>query len=200
MTWMQTHSGTALDLSRPDPSDVRLHDVAHALAHLCRYNGHTSRHYSVAEHCCHVADYLEDRSAVVYRHLGLAGGGLGAELALAGLLHDASEAYVGDLTFPMQQALGADARIAVRGMHDRVWWAISAALHVPTFIDIHATAVKWVDRQILLDERNALMGEPPRPWDVPGEPLGVTIRGWSAATAKGQWLVRYARLSRLVRP
>lgn len=198
MTWMQTHSGRALDLAAPDPADVRLEDIAHALANICRYNGHTSRHYSVAEHCCHVADYCE-RNAPALAVLG--GHSTPAPyLALAGLLHDASEAYVGDLTHPMQCALPREARAAVRDLHERVWRAIRRALGVPPGVDIRAPAVRWVDRQILLDERDALMGPPPRPWDVPGEPLGVRVEGWEPERAAVEWLARFERLMSEVLP
>lgn len=193
MTWLQTHSCRALDLASPDPADVRLEDIAHALSRICRYNGHTSRHYSVAEHCCHVADYLEQR-AIENGHEDVA-----AHIALAGLLHDASEAYVGDLTYPLQQALGPAVRAELRAAHERVWLAIRAALGVPPAVNIHAPAVKWVDRTILLDERDALMGPSPRSWDVPGEPLGVAVQGWAPDVARTEWLSRFERLMGEVR-
>jgi hypothetical protein len=182
MSWIQTHSGKALDLRCPDPRDIDVADIAHALSMICRYNGHTNRHYSVAEHCCHVSDWVN-----------LPGYGRGG--ALAGLLHDASEAYVGDLTYPMQLAIGSPARAAVQSLHAAVSGAILEHLGLAGWVQLDHPEVKRIDRQILLDERNALMGPPPMAWDVRGDPLGVTIHGWAPERARNEWLSRLTRLT-----
>jgi 5'-deoxynucleotidase YfbR-like HD superfamily hydrolase len=183
---MQTASRRAMDLAHPDPDTICLPDIAHALSRLCRYNGMTSQHYSVAEHCCHVADYLLQAHG-------------DPELALAGLMHDASEAYVGDLTYPMQLALGPEGRAAVKAMHARVWNAIQTKLDLQ-FLDIGDGRVLEADQRILLDECDALLGGPVKPWDVKSEPLGVRIQGWDAATARREWVSRWAPLRMAVRP
>jgi hypothetical protein len=185
VTWMQTASRQAVDLAHPDPDTMCLPDIAHALSRICRYNGMTSQHYSVAEHCCHVADYL------LADH--------GPEVALAGLMHDASEAYIGDLTYPMQLALGAEARAVVKAMHARVWDAIQTKLELQ-FLDLDDPRVRDADRRILLDECEAMLGGPVKPWDVKGEPLGVRIQGWDAATARREWVARWAELRMAVKP
>ena len=73
--WIITASGKRFYLRRPTPADIDAGDVAHALAHICRFNGHTREFYSVAQHSILVSRLLPD------------------ELKLAGLLHDAAEAY-----------------------------------------------------------------------------------------------------------
>lgn len=78
-----------IDPLNPDPSEVRIHDVAHALARLCRYNGHTGGFYSVARHSFIVSCYLEDTGH--------------PELALQGLLHDGAEAYLSDVPRPVKR-------------------------------------------------------------------------------------------------
>lgn len=80
-------SGKIMDLTNIQPEDINLQDIAHQLAHICRWNGATPRHYSVAEHCVLVSDTLNN----VY--------------AKAGLLHDAHETYQGDVTRPIQEAI-----------------------------------------------------------------------------------------------
>lgn len=74
-----------------DPTEVHVPDIARALSRIDRYNGHGSIRWTVATHSLHVAWAL--------RELGFDG------LYLEGLLHDAEEAYVGDVIAPMKRAL-----------------------------------------------------------------------------------------------
>lgn len=85
-------SGTYFDPLNPRVEDVHLADIAHGLAHICRYGGHVASFYSVAEHSLHV-------SAQVWRTFG------DKEVALAALLHDATEAYIGDVVRPLKNLL-----------------------------------------------------------------------------------------------
>lgn len=84
---IKTRSGAMVDLSDPQPSDIRIDDIAYSLARLVRFNGH-SPGWNVAQHSIVVSQ----RSP--------------PHLALEGLLHDAAEAYVGDVTRPLKQMLG----------------------------------------------------------------------------------------------
>ncbi|MBA4032914.1 MAG: phosphohydrolase, partial [Planctomyces sp.] len=79
MTWIRTISGRRVDLNPPKAEQIDLYDIAHALSQICRFNGHTMRHYSVAEHQVLVARLLPP------------------PLQLAGLFHDSPEAYLGDV-------------------------------------------------------------------------------------------------------
>ncbi len=80
-------SGALFDLTDPDGSDFTLQDIAHGLGQVCRFAGQTNRFYSVAEHCRHVARLVP------------------VEHARAALLHDASEAFIGDVTRPLKALL-----------------------------------------------------------------------------------------------
>lgn len=95
---MLTSSGLAFSprgLSAGIASEaINLPNIAHALAHICRFGGHCARHYSVAAHSILVADILKAR-------------GVPAAGQLAGLLHDAHEAFCGDMATPIKRALGA---------------------------------------------------------------------------------------------
>ena len=89
----RTASGRLLDLSRPDPDALDLEDIAHNLARLCRFNGAVDEFYSVATHSVYVARRLFEE----YGHR--------SRIAAAGLLHDATEAYLGDVTSGLKRIL-----------------------------------------------------------------------------------------------
>lgn len=90
MTVMQLHSGILMDLANPKVSDINIYDIALALSCINRFNGHTKWPYSVAEHSVWVADNLHP------------------EIAIYGLLHDAHEAYIGDITTPVAELIGKE--------------------------------------------------------------------------------------------
>jgi len=87
---IETACGLFIDPIDPDPVQFRLSDIGHALGNMCRFNGHTSRHYSVAEHSLLVGDLL-----ALWGH--------GKQSILQGLMHDASEAYLPDLASPLKR-------------------------------------------------------------------------------------------------
>lgn len=104
-TKIRTASGIMFDLLDPRPDLVRVEDLAHALAGLNRFTGHVRYHYSVAEHSCAVARRVAE---------------LGGPVRQA-LLHDAAEAYVGDVSSPLKQAMRAIGGRAYDILERRVW-------------------------------------------------------------------------------
>src|SRR5690606_8557009 len=85
--YVETRTGKKFTFLEPKADDIDIADIAYALANQCRFNGHCSSFYSVAEHSVAVAMLLPQ------------------ELQLAGLLHDAAEAYLGDIPSPLKQFL-----------------------------------------------------------------------------------------------
>jgi 5'-deoxynucleotidase YfbR-like HD superfamily hydrolase len=81
------HNGDFFDFKDPRNHDFDIKCIAHALSNLCRYTGHSKRFYSVAEHCVIVSRLVPEK------------------FALEGLMHDASEAYCGDVASPLKQLL-----------------------------------------------------------------------------------------------
>lgn len=87
-----TRTGRRWNVLEPRAEDVSLVDIAHSLSNQARYNGHTHRFYSVAQHAVLVAQ------EVLRLH--------GPEAAFAGLHHDSEEAYTGDLVGPLKRLPG----------------------------------------------------------------------------------------------
>ncbi len=84
---IHTFSGIAFDLLNPQPEMILLEDIIHSLSVINRFNGAAKFPYSVAQHSLYVASLLPD------------------ELKLHGLLHDAAEAYVGDMVSPLKKII-----------------------------------------------------------------------------------------------
>jgi hypothetical protein len=169
---MQTYTGRAFYPMTPRAEDVDIRDIAHALSLICRYGGHTRRFYSVAEHCW-LMSY-----AVPLEH------------ALKALLHDATEAYVGDMVRPLKHQLPA-----YMEAEDRVWTEITARFGITQ--DMPA-CVKQADNRILLDERAALLTPPPHAWvadEQQATPLGVRVNAWAPDVAELWYLQRFHELT-----
>lgn len=99
-----TYTGRAVNPLTMAPGEIHIADIAHSLALQCRYNGHSSGFYSVARHSILVAERLK-----------------GTEHELAGLLHDAAEAYLGDLVRPLKHTtFGAVYRIAEGVLNEKI--------------------------------------------------------------------------------
>ncbi|WP_434699742.1 phosphohydrolase [Pseudomonas sp. D1-1] len=160
MNWILTHTGKRFDLFEPDADMIDPRDIAHSLAHLCRFNGHTHEFYSVAQHSCLVADLVP------------------AEHKLSALLHDATEAYLGDMTRPLKEWMPY-----YRGFEDVIWGRICERFGLE--IDLPAS-VHQADLIALTTERRDLMPPDPDPWDflVGIEPAPERIRPWSPTEAR----------------
>ncbi len=156
--YIMTFSGERFSYHEPGP--FRLVDIVHSLSCTVRFRGHTAEPYYVAQHCVLVA--LEMREC-----------GETEEAVLAGLLHDAHEAYVGDVPSPLKWACPE-----FKVVEDRVEDALHLAMmpHVP----LGARArVKKYDLRLLHREASSLMI--PRPqW---AEDDGVEIIPWSMSKA-----------------
>ena len=72
--WITTTSNKQFFFENPTPESLDIFDIAHALSFICRFTGHCSRFYSVAEHSVRVSRWAEER--------------FGKEYAREGLLHD----------------------------------------------------------------------------------------------------------------
>ena len=140
MTWMTTASGGRFDYGTPDLAEIHIADIAHALAQICRFTGHTRRFYSVAQHSVLVSRIVPP------------------EHALAGLIHDAHEAYVGDVATPLKDHLPG-----YREVEARAWSAVATRFGLNPVLP---PCVKQADIIALATERRDLLPRDGRVWRV----------------------------------
>lgn len=98
---IQTYTGRMIDVCNVRVEDIALADIALPLGRLCRFNGHTREFYSVAQHSVLVAWLAHEWSIKAGKSKAEA-----LEAARWGLLHDAHEAYLGDIVAPLKPLAG----------------------------------------------------------------------------------------------
>lgn len=135
-----THSGIEFDVCNPDPDLIEIEDIAHALSHICRFTGHTKHFYSVAQHSYLCATLVPP------------------EHALEALLHDAAEAYIGDVSSPLKAQLPG-----YQVIEANLEQAIRQRFGLPTQ---KTPWVKEADLQMLAAEKAQLMPQFDEPWDI----------------------------------
>jgi len=130
MTYITTYLGNKVDLINPTPDMIDIVDIAHHLAQINRYVGAARFPYSVAQH------------SFLMSHM------VSQENALAALLHDATEAYLGDISYPLKSLLPD-----YRAVEDKFWGVIAAKFGLPYDLP---PEVKRADTLIRNAEKNAL--------------------------------------------
>jgi len=176
-TTITTASGFILDLANPGRDAIWITDMAAGLGHVCRFAGQGKAFYSVAEHSCLGAE-----------HLGRLGGTPLDQLQF--LLHDAHEAYTGDLSTPLKHVLGE----GIGRVQARLQVAILEALGVPPPDAETASLIRQADAVLAATEYAALFDHAP-PWNGPGVPSPhIRLSFWPPTWAPLRWLAAYDRL------
>lgn len=176
-------SGAYFDFERLNVEDVTIEDVAHALAHICRFTGHCRRpawwpfsHYSVAQHSVLVSEIVPP------------------ELAYQGLGHDIGEALYGDMAAPVKQLLPD-----FKALERRVEVPLFERFGLPFPLDPrvkHADLVALSTEKVSMMHRNAGAWV----WDSSHPPLQRKVRPWPIWYAKRRFLARYYELVKLPHP
>jgi uncharacterized protein len=158
MTWMQTRDGAIVDLLKADLGTLTIEEVAHSLARINRFAGHTREAYSVAQHSVHVSWQCSP------------------EHALIGLLHDAHESVMGDITSPVKMALRAidpyahyhwgEAFEQFEKRLVSAFMARFATNQTPLGWTRLPSDVKRADLIMLAIERRDLLGPESQPWNL----------------------------------
>ncbi len=166
-----THSGHYFDFINPQDSVILIEDIAWALSHICRFTGHVSEPYSVGQHSLLVSSIVPP------------------EDSLAGLLHDAAEAYLGDVSSPLKQLLN-DYKI----LEENVEQAIFRTFGLP---DNLPKSVKHADLVMLATEKRDLLPEHTETeWRLLDgiKPLSMRIQPYSPEIIRREFLARFRDL------
>jgi 5'-deoxynucleotidase YfbR-like HD superfamily hydrolase len=168
--YVSTFSGNRFYPLEPRIDRVQIEDIAHGLAYQCRFNGQTREFYSVAQHSLIVASLVP------------------SHLRLAALLHDAAEAYLGDMVKPLKVLLPE-----FGALEDKVTALIGAAFA----IDFSEYApIKRADLIALATEKRDLMPHSAERWAYLDDirALPEPIVAMSPGQAKQAFLNEFARL------
>jgi hypothetical protein len=166
-------SGVEFNLLRPDPATIHIEDIAHHLSQICRFTGGTRVHYSVAQHCVLACELAP------------------AEWKLAALLHDAAEAYIGDVSSPVKSLIGT----AYAPLEERILRAVFEKFGISAlFAKKLPMVVKRIDRLMLEWEQRDLLPDVPW-WPKQVHPELAPILPWNAHEARFRFLDSFARLT-----
>lgn len=166
-TTMQTYTGKLVDLANFREDDVRLPDISHALSIINRFTGHSKCPYSVAQHSVMVSNLCQP------------------EHALWGLLHDASEAYLGDVATPLKNVLPG-----YRELEEHVQRTIARVFHLPWPMP---AAVKEADLRALMGEKRDLITGSIN-WGIDIEPACGPVNPYCWSQAKELFESKYKEL------
>jgi uncharacterized protein len=142
--WISTYTQKAFYFDKLDPDSICIEDIAHALSNVCRFSGHCPHHYSVAQHSVLVSKLCSQDDA------------------LTGLLHDATEAYIGDMVTPLKRLIPD-----FRSFEDRLWSIIAKKFGAKRVIP---QGVHRADLAALSIEAKNLMGVDPKEWGLDEAP------------------------------
>jgi 5'-deoxynucleotidase YfbR-like HD superfamily hydrolase len=171
--YMETYSGKRVYFGRVSVDDILIEDIAHSLSQICRFTGHTKKFYSVAQHSVMVSDAQ-------------------ATLAekRAGLLHDATECYLNDLSSPLKAYLGL-------GKYKELEDAFHEVINEKYNVNGGMTAnIKKADLSALFTEKRDTLNFPNSDWGWGDEirRFEKTIKPKSCKKAKKQFLKRFKEL------
>jgi hypothetical protein len=171
--WIQTRSGRSFYPLDPRQEDVNIEDIACGLANQCRFTGQTVEFYSIAQHSVHASELVPEH------------------LALATLLHDASEAYLVDVPSPLKRLPQFD---FYRLAED----ALMRVIYAKFEIDAHHEdpGIKEADQRMLVTEARDVMHSNDLAWLPEGvKPRVGRIQPWGPAEARSRFLARFRELA-----
>lgn len=168
--WIQTYSGNKFYPLNPNLEDINIKDIAHALSMQCRFTGHVNKFYSIAQHSVYVS-YLCDSSEALY-----------------GLLHDASEAYISDISSPLKRSSEFQAYLDVeKKLQNKIYEKFGLEVK-------ELSSVKKADMVMLATEARDLLNSIHTEWKINENPYLFKIHPLSPEESEVIFLQRFEQL------
>ena len=168
--FIATYTGKKFFPLDPRPEDIDIYDIAHALSNQCRFAGHCTGFYSVAQHCVLVSLMCPE------------------EDAMWGLMHDATESYLIDVPSPLKKC------------PEFSFYREAEANLMAVICDVfrlsrdEPPSVKLVDKRILATEARDMTMTEGRGWVTEAEPYDFHIKPWQPEYARARYLSRLHEL------
>jgi hypothetical protein len=173
LAWIETYTGKKFHILEPSLDEIDIEDIAHSLSMQCRWTGMTRHFYSVSQHSYYVSWLVPSK------------------FALDGLLHDASESYLGDLNRPVKHH--TETGQAYIELEETIQKKIGEkfGLTWPIPDEVHKA-----DRRMLFTEKEQLMGN--LVWDTTtgdAKTADIKIGYLAPPDAEAQFLLRFKDLT-----
>lgn len=171
--WIGTWTGKKFWPLDPRPEEVFIEDIAKSLSNTCRYNGHCD-FYSVAEHSVHISNHCHN------------------SFALYGLLHDASEAYTGDIISPIKSDL-----VGFKEIEFKISQVIYERFGVLNDYFVCKNILNQIDKSIRVNEKLSILKHNIEEWrdSYPGI-SNLKIKKWPPKIAELEFLKRFYELTK----
>ena len=185
--WISTQKVEQFDFVFPTVESIHITDIAGALSKICRFGGHSNIFYSVAEHSIIVAEVLER-------------GGANKATVFAGLMHDCSEAYLGDMPRPIRELLKQYESVdcSYRDLHLMLEECILISKYnLSQFTGEDAVdwaKIKDIDGRLCVTEAHQL-GLWNHKWQNRGDVLHITLHRWNPDEAYQLFMMNFAELT-----
>lgn len=169
---IRLRSGRYFDFEDPQPDQFTLGDIAGALSKICRFGGQVEHFYSVAQHCVYCSQVAENDGQPI-------------EVQRSALLHDAAEAFCGDVVKPLKVMLGNYADIEA---------SVESVIFAKYGVSWFATedAVREIDHAMLIHERRQLFSPDNVTWFGENEvrKLDFPIKAWTPSETEYKFILR----------
>lgn len=177
MSWITTYTGKHFDPIDPQEELLELRDIAHSLSLICRANGHMKHFYSVGQHSVACAKEAQAR-------------GFSARVVLGCLLHDASEAYLSDVTRPIKHEMTRYLEVESK-LQEMIWERFISG---DPLNEEERSEIFRIDDEMLAWEFERLM---PEPYGEGGEKIcaDISCAFVEMADVEGEFLEMYRKIS-----
>lgn len=175
--WITTFTGKQFFHLNPQPEQICIEDIAHALSMNCRWTGHTKYHYSVAQHSVYVS-YLVPFSD-----------------AKKGLMHDSPEAYIGDMNRPLKHYTEAGVIYSQieESIEKVIFEKFGLTPGIPESVKVADNQMLYTEKDQLINPSTSTMYEVGK-WGTSEKRANILIANWSPEFAEKMFLDRFREL------